>query len=121
MSTFNSADMPVLQVQLDVVQQEISYNGTIKVIPETYWNDELVPFLYPLWDSDKDKLIMFNWYTNNTFYAKRRKYKKNFSTGEYQWVDYEMEQVAVSEAEALKDKLIEGFYLIDSIENAEFQ
>jgi len=50
MSTFNSADMPVLQVQLDVIQQEISYNGTIKVIPETYWNDELVPFLYPLWD-----------------------------------------------------------------------
>ena len=121
MSTFNSADMPVLQVQLDVVQQEISYNGTIKVIPETYWNDELVPFLYPLWDSDKDKLIMFNWYTNNTFYAKRRKYKKNFSTGEYQWVDYEMEQVAVSEAEELKNKLVEGFYLIDTIENAEFQ
>ena len=121
MSTFNSADMPVLQVQLDVVQQEISYNGTIKVIPETYWNDELVPFLYPLWDSDKDKLIMFNWYTNNTFYAKRRKYKKNFSTGEYQWVDYEMEQVDAAEAVALKDKLIEAFYLLDSIAEDDYQ
>ncbi len=121
MSTFNSADIPVLQVQLDTVQQEISYNGTIKVIPDNYWQDELVPFLYPLWDSDKDKLIMFSWFTNNTYYAKRRRFIKNFKTGEYEWVDYEMEQVDVEQAKQVRDKLVETFYLIDSIENEEFQ
>jgi hypothetical protein len=121
MSTFNSADIPVLQVQLDTVQQEISYNGTIKVIPDNYWQDELVPFLYPLWDSDKDKLIMFSWFTNNTYYAKRRRFIKNFKTGEYEWIDYEMEQVDVEQAKQVRDKLVETFYLIDSIENEEFQ
>ena len=78
MSTQNIADIPVLQVQLDTVNQEITYNGTTKTISETYWKDTLLPFLYPLWDSDKDKLILFNWFTNDTYYAKRRKYRKNF-------------------------------------------
>ncbi len=121
MSTYNSADMPVLQVQLDVIQQEITYNGNTKVIPESYWKDELVPFLYPLWDSDRDKLITFNYYTNNTYYAKRRKYVKNFKTNEFEWKDYEMEQVDATQATALKDKLIEGFYLLDSITEDDYQ
>jgi hypothetical protein len=121
MSTYNSADMPVLQVQLDVIQQEITYNSISKTIPESYWTDELVPFLYPLWDSDKDKLISFNFYTNNTYFAKRRKYVKNFKTGEFQWIDYEMEQVDVVEAVQLKDKLIEAFYLLDSIAEDDYE
>ena len=121
MSTYNSADMPVLQVQLDVIQQEITYNSISKTIPESYWTDELVPTLYPLWDSDKDKLIAFNYYTNNTYHAKRRKYVKNFKTGEFEWKDYEMEQVDAAEAVALKDKLIEAFYLLDSIAEDDYQ
>ena len=120
MSTQNIADIPVLQVQLDTVNQEITYNGTTKTISETYWKDTLLPFLYPLWDSDKDKLILFNWFTNDTYYAKRRKYRKNFSTGEYEWVDYEMEQLAGDEGKAVKDKLVEAFYLIESLEEQDF-
>ena len=42
------ADAPVLQVQLDVINQEIEYNGTPKTIPESYWKDTLTPMLYPL-------------------------------------------------------------------------
>ena len=121
MSTYNSADMPVLQVQLDVIQQEIIYNSIAKTIPESYWTDELVSVLYPLWDSDKDKLIAFNYYTNNTYHAKRRKYVKNFKTGEFEWKDYEMEQVDAAEATALRDKLVEAFYLLDSIAEDDYQ
>lgn len=120
MSTQNSADIPVLQVQLDTVNQEITYNGTAKVIPESYWKDTLLPFLYPLWDSDKDKLILFNWFTNDTYYAKRRRYRKNFSTSKFEWVDYEMEQLSTDEGKAVKDKLVESYYLIDSLEDQEF-
>jgi len=116
-----NAEAPVLQIQLDVVQQELEYNGLPKVIPQTYWTDTLSPLLYPTWDSDKDKLILFSWYTNGTYVAKRRKYVKDFKTNTFKWVDYEMEQVGVAEATALKDKLIEGFYLIDSLENDDFQ
>jgi hypothetical protein len=121
MSTYNTADMPVLQVQLDVIQQEITYNGLTKTIPDTYWKDELTPFLYPLWDSDKDKLISFNFYTNNTYFAKRRKYVKNFKTGEFEWKDYEMEQVDSAEAIKLKDKLVEGYYLLDQIADDDYE
>ena len=121
MSTYNSADMPVLQVQLDVIQQEIIYNSIAKTIPESYWTDELVSVLYPLWDSDKDKLIAFNYYTNNTYHAKRRKYVKNFKTGEFEWKDYEMEQVDAAAATALRDKLVEAFYLLDSIAEDDYQ
>ena len=115
------ADAPVLQVQLDVINQEIEYNGTPKTIPETYWKDTLTPLLYPLWDSDKDKLITFQYFTNDSYTAKRRKYVKDFKTNTFKWVDYEMEAVGAAEATAFKDKLIEGFYLIDSLENDEFQ
>ncbi|MBG46328.1 MAG: hypothetical protein CMB76_07395 [Euryarchaeota archaeon] len=115
------ADAPVLQVQLDVINQEIEYNGTPKTIPETYWKDTLTPLLYPLWDSDKDKLITFQYFTNDSYTAKRRKYVKDFKTNTFKWVDYEMEAVGAAEATAFKDKLIEGFYLIDSLENQDFQ
>ena len=53
----------VLDVQLDVLNQTITYKDYIRVIPESYWTDTLVPYMYPLWDTDKDKLIMFSWYT----------------------------------------------------------
>ena len=115
------ADAPVLQVQLDVINQEIEYNGTPKTIPESYWKDTLTPLLYPLWDSDKDKLITFQYFTNDSYIAKRRKYVKDFKTNTFKWVDYEMEAVGAAEATAFKDKLIEGFYLIDSLENQDFQ
>ena len=115
------ADAPVLQVQLDVINQEIEYNGTPKTIPESYWKDTLTPLLYPLWDSDKDKLITFQYFTNDSYTAKRRKYVKDFKTNTFKWVDYEMEAVGAAEATAFKDKLIEGFYLIDSLESDEFQ
>ena len=114
------ADAPVLQVQLDVINQEIEYNGTPKTIPESYWKDTLTPLLYPLWDSDKDKLITFQYFTNDTYVAKRRKYVKDFKNNTYSWVDYEMEQVGASEAKDLKDKLIDGFYVVDALENVEF-
>ena len=115
------ADAPVLQVQLDVINQEIEYNGTPKTIPESYWKDTLTPLLYPLWDCDKDKLITFQYFNNDSYTAKRRKYVKDFKTNTFKWVDYEMEAVGATEATAFKDKLIEGFYLIDSLENDEFQ
>lgn len=113
---------PVLRVQLDVIAQELTYMGSAKPIPETYWKDTLVPLLYPDWDSDKDKLITFSYYSDsNKYIAARRKYVRNFNTNKDEWRDYEMEAVDNAKATALKDKLIEGWYLIDSIENTNFQ
>ena len=115
------ASEPVLQVELNVIGQELSYNGIPKPIPATYWTDTLVPLMYPTWDTDKDKLITFYYFSDGTYTAKRRKYIMNFKTNTNEWKDYEMEQVASSVADAFKDKLIEGWYAIDAIENTEFQ
>ena len=114
--------VPVLQVQLDVIAQELSYMGTAKPIPENYWKDTLVPLLYPEWDTDKDKLTTFSYYSDsNKYIAARRKYVRNFKTDKDEWKDYEMEAVDNAKATTLKDKLIEGFYLLDSIENTNYQ
>ena len=115
------ASEPVLQVELNVIGQELSYNGIAKPIPATYWTDTLVPLMYPTWDTDKDKLIAFYYYSNGMYTAKRRKYVLNFTTNTNEWKDYEMEQVESAVATAFKDKLVEGWYAIDAIENVEFQ
>ena len=113
--------MADIQVQLDVINQEISYNGMPKVIPSTYWTDTLVPLMYPTWDTDKDKLILFVYNTDGTYIAKRRKYVMNFKTNTNEWKDYEMEAVATATVTTFKDKLVEGWYAVDAIENTEFQ
>ena len=115
------ANSQLIELQLDVINQTIEYKGQEKVIPETYWKDTLVPFLYPSWDSDKDKLVMYSYNTNGTCLVKRRKYVKNFTKNTFEWVTYEMETVDAAQVTALNDKLIEGFFLIDSIEDNEFQ
>ena len=112
----------VLELQLDVINQTLDYKDVEKVIPESYWKDTLVPLLYPNWDTDKDKLINFYWYSNGSWSAKRRKFVRNFATNTDEWKDYEMEQAVGNDvATALKDKLVESFYLFDSIENQEYQ
>ena len=113
--------MAAIQVELNVIGQELSYNGIPKPIPATYWTDTLVPLMYPTWDTDKDKLISFYYFDDGTFTAKRRKYVMNFKTNVNEWKDYEMEAVASSVADTFKTKLIEGWYAIDAIENVEFQ
>lgn len=111
----------VLELQLDVINQKIDYKDVEKIIPESYWKDTLVPLLYPTWDTDKDKLVNFYWYNNGSWSAKRRKFVRNFKTNTDEWKDYEMEQVASDTATTFKDKLVEAFYAIDSIENQEYQ
>ena len=115
------ANSQLIELQLDVINQTIEYKGQEKVIPENYWKDTLVPFLYPTWDSDKDKLVMYSYNTNGTCLVKRRKYVKNFTKNTFEWVTYEMDTVDAAQVTALNDKLIEGFFLIDSLEDNEFQ
>lgn len=113
--------LPHLVLQLNVVQKQIFYKGITKSIPETFWKSDVVTRLYPLWDTDKDKLIVFTWYDNNTYHAQRRKFIKNFQTNEYEWRDYEMEKMNNDEALKLYNFFKDTFFLIDSLENEEFQ
>jgi len=121
MGIISSSNVPQLILQLNVVQKQIYYKGVYKDIPENYWRDEINPKLYPLWDTDKDKLIVFTYFNNNTYNAQRRKFVKNFSTNQYEWKDYEMDQVDSEEGLKLFELFKETFYLIDSLEKESFQ
>ena len=120
MSISSNSTVPELILEVNVIKKEVRYRSVTKTIPDTYWKDEISTFLYPTWDSDKDKLVLFGWYSNNTYIAQRRKYSKNFKTGEFYWKDYEMEQLDES-ASAVYEKFKEAFFLVDSLETQEYE
>ena len=112
---------PELLLQVDAIQKTVTYRGVTKNITDTYWTSDIVPVVYPLWDSDKDKLVLFAWYSNNTYMAQKRKYTKNFKTDTFYWNDYEMEDVGGTEGQKVFDKFKEAFFLADSLEETEYQ
>lgn len=116
-----NSNVPNLVLQFSVLDRGITYRGMLKVVPDNYWNDEVKPKLYPLWDTDKDKLVQFTWYDNKTYHCIRRKHIKNFKTGLYEWIDYEMEQFDVEAAEEFFVFLKDTFLSIEQILNEEFQ
>lgn len=112
---------PELLLQVDAIQKTVTYKSVTKNITDTYWTSDIVPVIYPLWDSDKDKLVLFGWYSNNTYMAQKRKYTKNFKTDQFYWNDYEMEDVGGTEGQKVFDKFKEAFFLADSLEETEYQ
>jgi hypothetical protein len=121
MSIVVNSTLPQLVLQVNILQKEIFYRGMSKFVPEEYWKSTIVPALYPLWDSDKDRLVVFTWYNDTTYHAARRKFIKNFKKNEFEWIDYEMEQMDNDEALKLYELFKETFLLADSLENEEFQ
>ena len=112
---------PELILQVDAIQKTVTYKSVTKNITDTYWTSDIVPVLYPLWDSDKDKLVLFAWYANDTYMAQKRKYTKNFKTDTFYWNDYEMEDVGSTEGKKVFDKFKEAFFIADSLEETEYQ
>ena len=110
-----------LILQVDAIQKTVTYKNVTKNITDTYWTSDIVPVLYPLWDSDKDKLVLFAWYANDTYMAQKRKYTKNFKTDTFYWNDYEMEDLGGTEGQKVYDKFKEAFFLADSLEEEEYQ
>jgi hypothetical protein len=121
MSIVSESNVPNLVLQLNAIQRQVNYRGMTRDLTDSYWNDHIGPRLYPMWDSDKDKLVLFTYYDNGAFHVQRRKFVKNFSTGNYEWKDYEMEMYNLEEAKDIYEALKEAFYLIDSVEKENFQ
>lgn len=115
------ANVPNIILQLVLADRQIVFRGIVKVVPDQYWKDEVVPKLYPLWDTEKDRLIEFSYYDNDTYHCTRRKHVKNFRTGQYEWKDYEMEQNEVAAATTFYEFIKDVFFNIESIEREEFQ
>ena len=121
MSIVAEANVPNLLLEFRLLDRTITYRGMMKVFPDGFWDSEVRPKLYPMWDTEKDRLVEFTWYDNSTYHCVRRKFIKNFKTGEYEWKDYEMEETDVTAARSFYEFLKDTFINIEQIQNTEFQ
>jgi hypothetical protein len=121
MSIVSESNVPNLVLQLNAIQRQVNYRGMIRDLSDSYWNDHIGPRLYPMWDSDKDRLVVFTYYDTGAFHVQRRKFIKNFATNTYEWKDYEMEVYDAVEALEIYEELKEAFYLVDSVEKENYQ
>lgn len=112
---------PIVILELNLLDRTINYRNIMKTVPDQYWDDSVKPKLYPLWDTEKDRLITFRYYDNASFHCIRRKFVKNFTTNEYEWRDYEMAEDEAEEAAKFYNFLKETFLNIEQLQNAEFQ
>ncbi len=108
-------------LEVNCITKQVTYKNVAKTIADTYWTNDIVPAIYPLWDSDKDKLVLFSWYDNDTYMAQKRKYSKNFKDNTWAWKDYEMEQLDGGEGAALYQKFHDAFFLADSLDTLEYE
>ena len=76
---------------LNAFDKTIQCEGVMKTIDDDYWTSDIVPILYPLWDSDKDKLELFVQYKDGSTKMNKTKYQRNQKTGEYKWVSYQFD------------------------------
>ena len=76
---------------LNAFDKTIQYEGVMKTIDDDYWTSDIVPILYPMWDSDNDKLEVFVQYKDNTVKMNKTKYQRNQKTGVYKWVSYQFD------------------------------
>ena len=76
---------------MNAFDKTIQFEGIMKTIDDDYWASEIVPILYPLWDSDKDKLELFVKYKDDTVKMNKTKYQRNQKTGVYKWVSYQFD------------------------------
>lgn len=96
MSEYSSQDVALY---LNAINRTMARKGVTKVITDDFWKDEIVPILYPLWDSDKDKLESFIRYETGLTLMNKNKFQRNQRTGEYKWVSYEMNLAAFEQSE----------------------
>ena len=76
---------------LNAFDKTIQFEGVMKTIDDDYWTANIVPILYPLWDSDKDKLELFVQYKDGSTKMNKTKYQRNQKTGVYKWVSYQFD------------------------------
>jgi len=95
---------------LNAFDKSIQYEGIMKTIDDDYWTKEIVPILYPMWDSDNDKLEVFVQYKDGTSRMNKTKYSRNQKTGTFKWISYQFDLAPfTTEVADLNTRLIEKF------------
>lgn len=87
------------------------------VIEDSDWDKYIAPVLYPLWDSDKDRLQNLTYHDTPEVYwsIRKAKYVRNHTTGEYFWKEYLLTEVTDDDVEKLVADVAEALDAIISI------
>lgn len=85
------ANTQTVALFVNATTRQIQCDGLTKSISDDYWTKEISPVLYPLWDSDRDKLESFIFYKDETSKMLKNKYQRDQKTKAYKWVSYEFD------------------------------
>jgi hypothetical protein len=96
------------EIYLNAFDKTIQVNGVSKTFDDEFWIQNLVPILYPIWDSDKDKLETFVKYKDGTARMNKTKYSRSQKTGEYKWISYQFDISVFPQHEI--DELVQALY-----------
>lgn len=96
MAEYSSRDV---LLYLNAFNRTFSRKGVTKSIDDIFWNEKISPILYPIWDSDRDKLETYVRYSDGYIIVTKTKYQRNQKTGEYKWVSYEMDHSSFPQQE----------------------
>jgi hypothetical protein len=112
-----------VELYLNALDKTIQYKNIRKEINDAYWNSDIIPLLYPLWDDPKDKLETFVYREDDSYSVARCKYKKNFKTDSFTWVSYDFDPKAIDDnaATTLKDSLKLKFIEYKDIQENDYQ
>ncbi|MBA63362.1 MAG: hypothetical protein CMJ76_13475 [Planctomycetaceae bacterium] len=98
-------------IHMNTLSRAITYQGVVKFIDDKYWETEIVPELFPMWHSDRDKLEVFTAFKDDHYQVTRNKYVRNPKDKTGKWTSYEfpVAELDPAEAKGLKDTLIEKY------------
>jgi len=100
-----------VKLYVNALDKSIMANNITKVFPNDEWTLKILPIIYPIWDSDRDRLETFAYFQDGDAFMTKNKYRKNAKTGEYVWESYEfdLEEFSTAEITELYTKLYDQF------------
>ena len=98
-------------VQISGLNKTIVRGGYSRTFTDKDWETFLTPIIYPLWDSDKDILVSFNYQDSpvETWNCDKKKYVRNHTTGEYFWKPYIFTEVDLDVVQKFVADIDEAF------------
>ena len=98
-------------VQISGLNKTIVRGGYSRTFSDKDWETFITPIIYPLWHSDKDILIAFNYQDSpvETWKCEKKKYVRNHTTGEYFWKPYLFSEVDIDVVQKFVADIDEAF------------
>ena len=98
-------------ISISGLNKTITRGGFSRTFTDKDWTTFITPLIYPLWDSDKDLLVAFNYVDSpvETWSCDKKKYVRNHTTGEYFWKPYIFTEVEIDVVQKFVTDIDEAF------------